>query len=100
RSAEEQLRICAAHDIAWVPYFPLGSAFDQIPSPVEHPDVQQIANRLDASPAAVCLAWILAHDDHTALIPGTRSVNHLEDNLRAADVPLDPEAMAKLDALS
>jgi aryl-alcohol dehydrogenase-like predicted oxidoreductase len=100
RSSEDQLALCAANDIAWIPYFPLGSAFDRIPSPVEHPDVQQIATRLGASPAAVCLAWILAHDEHTALIPGTRSVDHLEDNLRAADVDLDDESLAKLDALS
>lgn len=56
--------------------------------------------RQGASPAAVCLAWILAHDDHTALIPGTRSVDHLEDNLRAADVHLDSAAIAELDALA
>ncbi|MEV5963453.1 aldo/keto reductase [Kribbella sp. NPDC051952] len=100
RSAEELLAICAANDIAWVPYFPLGSAFDRIPSPTGHPVVQEIAARLGATPAAVCLAWILAHDEHTALIPGTRSVDHLEDNLRAADVRLDAEALAALDHLS
>jgi pyridoxine 4-dehydrogenase len=100
RSAEQVLALCAANDIAWVPYFPLGSAFDRIPSPTEHPVVQEIAARLGATPAAVCLAWILAHDEHTALIPGTRSVDHLEDNLRAADVHLDREALAALDHLS
>jgi len=100
RSSEEQLAISVANDIAWVPYFPLGSAFDRIPSPTEHPVVQEIAVRLGASPAAVCLAWILAHDDQTALIPGTRSIDHLEDNLRAADVQLDSAAIAKLDALA
>ncbi|MFG1907777.1 aldo/keto reductase [Kribbella sp. NPDC048928] len=99
RSSEEQLALCATNGIAWIPYFPLGSAFDRIPSPTEHPIVQEIATQTGATPAAVCLAWILAHDDHTALIPGTRSVDHLEDNLRAADVHLNPEALAKLDAL-
>ena len=97
RSSEEQLTLCADNDIAWVPYFPLGSAFDRFPSPTEHPVVREIAVQLGASPAAVCLAWILAHDSHTALIPGTRSVDHLNDNLRAADLHLDHESLAKLD---
>ncbi|WP_328998567.1 aldo/keto reductase [Kribbella sp. NBC_00709] len=99
RSAEEQLRLCATNDIAWIPYFPLGSAFDQIPSPTEHPVVRDLAKRLDTTPAAICLAWILAHNNHTALIPGTRSIDHLEDNLRTADVELDETALAELDAV-
>ncbi|TDO69613.1 aryl-alcohol dehydrogenase-like predicted oxidoreductase [Kribbella sp. VKM Ac-2571] len=100
RSSEPQLQLCAANGIAWIPYFPLGSAFDQIASPTEHPAVQKIASELGATPAAVCLAWILAHNAHTALIPGTRSIPHLEDNLRAADIHLDTEALAKLNTLS
>jgi aryl-alcohol dehydrogenase-like predicted oxidoreductase len=99
RSSEEQLQLCATNNITWIPYFPLGSAFDQIPSPTEHPAVQETAARLRATPAAICLAWILAHNDHTALIPGTRSVDHLEDNVRTAAVELDEEALAELDAV-
>jgi aryl-alcohol dehydrogenase-like predicted oxidoreductase len=100
RTSEPQLQTCAAHGIAWIPYFPLGSAFAQIPSPIEHPAVQQLAAHLGATPAAVSLAWILAHDDHTALIPGTRTIAHLEDNLRTAQVPLDDEALTTLDAVA
>jgi aryl-alcohol dehydrogenase-like predicted oxidoreductase len=100
RASEPQLELCAANGIAWIPYFPLGSAFDQIPSPTEHPVVRDLAARLDTTPAAICLAWILAHNEHTALIPGTRSIAHLEDNLRAADVHLDDDALAELDGLS
>lgn len=100
RSSEQQLDLCAENGIAWIPYFPLGSAFDQIPSPTDHPVVQQLATRLDTTPAAVCLAWILAHNDHTALIPGTRTVAHLEQNLRTADIHLDTEALAELDNLT
>ncbi|TDW75567.1 aldo/keto reductase [Kribbella pratensis] len=99
RSADEQLQLCATNGIAWIPYFPLGSAFDQIPSPVENPVVLRIAARIGATPAAVCLAWILAHSGNTALIPGTRSIAHLEDNLRTVDVELDEEALAELDAV-
>ncbi|TDW94307.1 aryl-alcohol dehydrogenase-like predicted oxidoreductase [Kribbella pratensis] len=100
RSSEPQLQLCAADGIAWIPYFPLGSAFDQIPSPTEHPAVQEVAAHLGATPAAVCLAWILAHNDHTALIPGTRSIPHLEANLQAASIHLDPDALATLDAIA
>ncbi len=100
RSSEEQLRLCADHGIAWIPYFPLGSAFDQLPSPTDDPVVQSIATRLGVTPAAVCLAWILAHDEHTALIPGTRSVVHLEENLRTADIHLDADALAQLDGIA
>ncbi|WP_427895025.1 aldo/keto reductase [Kribbella sp. GL6] len=100
RSSEDQLEICAANGIAWIPYFPLGSAFAQIPSPTEHPVVQHLATRLHTTPAAICLAWILAHDNHTALIPGTRTIPHLEDNIRTADVHLDADALAELDELS
>ncbi|MEU4197619.1 aldo/keto reductase [Kribbella sp. NPDC026611] len=99
RSSEELLTLCAAHDIAWIPYFPLGSAFDRIPSPTDLPAVQKIATRLNTTPAAICLAWILVHDKHTALIPGTRTIAHLEDNLRTADVELDDQSLAELDAL-
>ncbi|MEU8225255.1 aldo/keto reductase [Kribbella sp. NPDC048915] len=100
RTSEPQLQTCATQDIAWIPYFPLGSAFAQIQSPTEHPAVQDLAARLGATPAAVSLAWILAHEDHTALIPGTRTIAHLEDNLRTAQVPLDDNALAILDAVA
>ncbi|GAA1163764.1 aldo/keto reductase [Kribbella jejuensis] len=99
RSSEGQLEICAANDIAYVPYFPLGSAFDRIPSPTEHPAVRRIADRERTTPAAISLAWILAHDNHTALIPGTRGIAHLEENLRAAEVELDEAMLAELDQL-
>ncbi|MFD7158701.1 aldo/keto reductase [Kribbella sp. NPDC059898] len=99
RSSEQQLKVCAANGIAWIPYFPLGSAFDQIPSPTEHPVVQHLATQLATTPAAICLAWILAHNDHTALIPGTRTIPHLEDNIRTAEVHLDADALTELDKL-
>jgi aryl-alcohol dehydrogenase-like predicted oxidoreductase len=46
------------------------------------------------------LAWLLAHDPGTLLIPGTRSTEHLAENMAAADVHLDAVTMAKLDALA
>ncbi|MGH3098337.1 MAG: aldo/keto reductase [Streptosporangiales bacterium] len=100
RSGEPVLDLCREHDIAWVPYFPLGSAFPGIPKVTEHPAVVAAATARDATPAQVGLAWLLAHDPHVLLIPGTSSVAHLEDNIAAADVHLDPETMSTLDDLA
>jgi len=99
RSDEALLQLCQENDIAWVPYFPLGSAFPNFPKVSEHPTVVEIAALVGATPAQVGLAWLLAHDPHTLLIAGTSNVQHLEENLAAGDVRLDADAMAALDAL-
>ncbi|MET7281317.1 aldo/keto reductase [Kribbella sp. NPDC005582] len=100
RTHEDELALCAAHGIAWVPYFPLGSAFPQFPSPNDHPIVGRIAGDHGVTPAAIALAWLLAHSNHIAPIPGTRSIAHLEENLSAADVVLTADELAELDGLS
>lgn len=99
RSAEPLLELCREHDIAWVPFFPLGSAFPGQPKVADHPTVVEAAATLGVTPAQVGLAWLLAHDDHTLLIPGTSNVAHLEQNLAAGEVRLDVPTMARLDAL-
>jgi len=100
RTHEDEVTLCAAHGIAWVPYFPLGSAFPQFPSPTDHPVVGRIAADHGVTPAAIALAWLLARGNHIAPIPGTRSIAHLEENLSAADVVLTAEELAELDGLS
>jgi pyridoxine 4-dehydrogenase len=62
--------------------------------------VIDIAGKVGATPAQVGLAWLLAHTPTTLLIPGTRSITHLEENLGAGDVTLDAEAIARLDAVT
>ena len=99
RSQEATLELCAAEGIAWVPYFPLGSAMPGSPKVVENPVVVQIAGELGVTPAQVGLAWLLAHTPNTLLIAGTRSITHLEENLAAADVTLDADMLARLDAV-
>lgn len=99
RSQEAALQLCADEGIAWVPYFPLGSAFPGFPKVADHPVVAEIAARLGVTGAQVGLAWLLAHAPNTLLIPGTRSVEHLEENLGAGDVTLDAEALERLDAI-
>jgi aryl-alcohol dehydrogenase-like predicted oxidoreductase len=94
------LDFCKAEAIAWVPFFPLGSAFAGFPSVADNAVVQEIAGELGATPAQVGLAWLLAHAPNTLLIPGTRSIDHLEENVGAAGVALDDDALARLAAVS
>jgi pyridoxine 4-dehydrogenase len=96
RTSEPVLEVCREQGIAWMPYFPLGSGFPGTAKVTELPAVVEIAGRVGATPAQVGLAWLLAHARETMLIPGTRSVAHLEENLAAGDVGLDAEAMAAL----
>jgi aryl-alcohol dehydrogenase-like predicted oxidoreductase len=97
RGQEETLKFCVNHDIAWVPYFPLGSSFPGFPKVADNPVVQQIAGDLGVTPAQVGLAWLLAHAPNVLLIAGTRSIPHLEENLRVGDITLSDKMIAELD---
>lgn len=99
RAQESTLDFCVAEGIAWVPYFPLGSAFPGFPKVADEPVVVDIAGELGVTPAQVGLAWVLAHASNTLLIPGTRSIAHLEENIGAGNVVLSAEAVARLDAV-
>jgi pyridoxine 4-dehydrogenase len=100
RSQEEMLDVCRTENIAWVPFFPLGSSFPGFPKVADNEVVREIARELGVIPAQVGLAWLLAHAPNTLLIPGTRSIAHLEQNLGAGDVALSAEAIARLDAVT
>ena len=58
--------------------------------------MRKTAARFDRTPAQVALAWSLARSPSVALIPGTSSVRHLEENYAAADLELDDEAMSDI----
>jgi pyridoxine 4-dehydrogenase len=101
RSGEPVLDLCREHGIAWVPFFPLGSAgFPGAAKVTEHPAVVAAATALGATPAQVGLAWQLAHYPQTLLIPGTANPAHLADNIAAGSIRLDPGTIARLDALA
>jgi len=100
RSQEEMLDFCTTEGIAWVPFFPLGSSFPGFPKAADNAVAVEIAGELGVTPAQVGLAWLLAHAPNTLLIPGTRSVAHLDENIRAGDVVLSADAIARLDAVS
>jgi aryl-alcohol dehydrogenase-like predicted oxidoreductase len=99
RTAEPVLDLCREHGIAWVPFFPLGSAFANTLRVTDDPTVAAIAAELGVTPAQVGLAWQLAHYDHTLLIPGTANPAHLAENLAAADIALPEASRAALDHL-
>jgi aryl-alcohol dehydrogenase-like predicted oxidoreductase len=100
RDQEDVLTECAEQGVAWVPYCPLGSAFDWLPSVTDHPVVVAHARRLGITAAQAGLAWLLRHNPVTLLIPGTRDLAHLADNVAVAGIELDPEAMTAFDALA
>src|SRR5919197_4517432 len=69
--------------IAYVPFFPLGGF-----TPLQSAALDAAAASLQATPMQVALAWLLQHSPNILLIPGTSSVQHLRENLRAASLQL------------
>ncbi len=100
RSDSAVLDRCHDAGIAYVPYFPLGSAFPGMPKVTENDVVLEIAGRIGATPAQVGLAWLLGHRDNVLLIPGTSSLAHLEENLMADEITLSEDDVAALDKVS
>jgi pyridoxine 4-dehydrogenase len=100
RTAEPVLDLCREHGVAWVPFFPLGSAFPGRPKAGDDPAVCAIAAELGATPGQVALAWLLASYDKTLLIPGTADPAHLAENLAAGAVKLPADALDALDRLA
>jgi pyridoxine 4-dehydrogenase len=87
---------CEARGIAFVPFFPLGSAFAGGNPVLRSPQVVSIAARLGRTPAQIALAWLLSFRPNILLIPGTSSVSHLEENMAAGDIELDAAAREAL----
>ena len=98
RSDQEVFDACRADRVAYVPFFPLGSAFQAVNPVLGAPGVNETAQRLQVTPAQVALAWLLALSPTVLLIPGTSSLGHLEENLAAGRLELDDEALAALAA--
>jgi pyridoxine 4-dehydrogenase len=100
RSSQPVLDTCRAEGIAFVPFFPLGSAFGGDHNDVlEAPAVVSAAGRLGATMAQLALAWLLDGSPNVLLIPGTSSLAHLEENLAAASLELDDATREELDAV-
>jgi aryl-alcohol dehydrogenase-like predicted oxidoreductase len=87
---------CEARGIAFVPFFPLGSAFTRGNPVLRSPQIASIAARLGRTPAQIALAWLLSFRPNILLIPGTSSVRHLEENMAVRDIELDAAAREAL----
>ncbi|MBV9819645.1 MAG: aldo/keto reductase [Solirubrobacterales bacterium] len=97
RSGEDVLELCMQREIAFVPYFPLGSAFTGGPAQLARdPVIAGVAQRNRITVTQVALAWLLSRYERMLLIPGTTSVAHLEENMAAADIELDERDLADL----
>ena len=84
----------AKDGIAYVPFFPLGGF-----NPLQSNTLSKVAISLSASPLQIALAWLLQRSPNILLIPGTSSVDHLTENLAAAEIDLPDEVIAKLDGI-
>lgn len=95
RVDDELVDSLAAQGIAYVPYFPLGGF-----TPLQSHALESVANRLNATPMAVALAWLLQRSPNLLLIPGTSSVAHLRENVRGAALNLSGEDLTELNSIA
>ena len=94
RSDDGFVQDLASQGIAYVPFFPLGGF-----TPLQSSELNDAAAALHATPMQVALAWLLHRSPNILLIPGTSSVAHLRENLKAAELRLPSETIAALDLI-
>jgi pyridoxine 4-dehydrogenase len=94
RKSEDVLAYCEEQGIGFIPWFPLASGGLAAPGGV----VEEIARAHEATAGQVALAWLLAKSPVMLPIPGTSSVEHLEENVAAANLTLSESELATLDA--
>ncbi len=98
RAEEDALALCEERELAFVPFFPLGSAFAGGPTQLAaDAAIADVAARREATPAQIALAWLLHRSERILLIPGTSSVKHLEENIAAGEIELDERDMLQLE---
>jgi aryl-alcohol dehydrogenase-like predicted oxidoreductase len=98
RAAEDELALCEERGLAYVPFFPLGSAFAGGPSRLAaDPAIAEVAQRHRVTASQIALAWLLHHSERILLIPGTSSIAHLEENVAAGEIELDEQDMQRLE---
>jgi pyridoxine 4-dehydrogenase len=94
RQDDDLIDSLAAQGIAYVPYFPLGGF-----TPLQSGVLDAIADRLDATPMGVALAWLLRRSPNILLIPGTSSLAHLRENVAGAALSLSEGELSELDSI-
>ena len=95
RHDDELIDRLARENIAYVPFFPLGGF-----NPLQSSALSAVATRLNTTPMAVALAWLLQRSPNILLIPGTSSVAHLRENLAGAAIVLSAADLAALDGIA
>ena len=93
RASQDVVAACEKAGIAFIPWFPLGNG-----RALRSKRVAPVAARLGATPAQVALAWLLARSPVMLPIPGTQSIDHLEENAAAAKIRLSPDDLTALDS--
>jgi aryl-alcohol dehydrogenase-like predicted oxidoreductase len=100
RGDDPVVELCREREIAFVPFFPLGSAFTGGPAKLgQDPTIIKVAEKHGATTSQIALAWLLARYERMLLIPGTASVAHLEENLAVIDIELDDDDLADLETV-
>jgi pyridoxine 4-dehydrogenase len=95
---EDELALCEERGLAFVPFFPLGSAFTGGPKQLAaDPAITEVATKHRVTVSQIALAWLLHRSERILLIPGTTSLAHLEENISAGDIELDEQDMQRLD---
>ncbi|WP_432485294.1 oxidoreductase [Kineococcus esterisolvens] len=95
RHDDDLLDDLARDGIAYVPFFPLGGF-----TPLQSEALSAVAQRLSATPMAVALSWLLQRSPNLLLIPGTKSVTHLHENISGAAISLSEQDVAELDTIA
>jgi pyridoxine 4-dehydrogenase len=95
RSDDALIDDLARDGAAYVPFFPLGGF-----TPLQSTALNDVAERLGATPMQVALAWLIRRAPNILLIPGTSSVGHLRENLAAANLELPSDMAAVLDQVA
>lgn len=93
RSSEAVLDVCEQAGIAFIPWAPIGG-----PVSTKGRALEAIARARGATPLQIALAWLLQRSPVMLPIPGTSSIEHLEQNVAAASIRLGAEEVASLDA--
>lgn len=96
RDHEDVLEYCAVHGIAFIPWFPVAAG--KLAQPGGKLD--EAARKHGATVSQLSLAWLLHHSPVILPIPGTSSVEHLEENMKAADVKLSEAEWAEIEGLA
>jgi pyridoxine 4-dehydrogenase len=95
RKWEHVLQYCKAHNIVFIPWFPLNAG-----NVASHDKLNEVAMRYDATAHQVALSWLLGHSDNILLIPGTSSVKHLEENIASISIELSDEDTRILNSIA